>query len=68
MKELLTKVTHDLGFACDGLKEALGKANAVESIVLLDIIWRTKSLIQDAKALLKALNADAEGTVTPPKL
>lgn len=65
MKESLTKATHDLGFACDGLKEALGKANAVEGIVLLDIIWRTKSVLQDAKALLKALNADAEGVVKP---
>ena len=63
MKELLTKVTHDLGFACDGLKEAQGKATAVERIVLLDIIWRTKSVLQDAKALLKALDADAGGTV-----
>ena len=65
MKELLTKVTHDLGFVCDSLKEAKEKATAVESLLLLDIIWRTKSLIQDANALLKALNADAEGTVDP---
>lgn len=65
MKELLTKVTHDLGFACDSLKEAKEKATAVESILLLDIIWRTKSLIQDANALLKALKADAEETVCP---
>lgn len=63
MKELLTKVIHDLGFACDDLKAAQGKATAVERIVLLEITWRTKSLLQDAKALLKALNADAEGTV-----
>ena len=65
MKELLTKVTHDLGFACDSLKEAQGKATAVERIVLLDIIWRTKSVLQDAKALLQALDADAKGTVNP---
>ena len=65
MKELLTKVTHDLGFACDGLKEAQGKANAVERIVLLDIYWRTKSVLQDSKALLKAIEADAKGTVKP---
>lgn len=65
MKELLTKVTHDLGFACDSLKAAQGKATAVERIVLLEIIWRTKSVLQDAKALLKALNADAGGTVEP---
>lgn len=65
MKESLTKATHDLGFACDSLKEAQGKATAVERIVLLDIIWRTKSVLQDAKALLQALDADAKGTVNP---
>ena len=65
MKESLTKVTDNLGFACEGLKEAQGKATAVERIALLDIIWRTKSVLQDAKALLKALDADAEGVVKP---
>lgn len=65
MKEPLVKASHDLGFACDSLKEALEKANAVQRIVLLEIVWRTKSLLQDAKALLKALNADAEGAVKP---
>ena len=65
MKELLTKVTHDLGFACDGLKEAQGKATAVERIALLEIIWRTKSVLQDAKALLKAIEEDAMGKVKP---
>ena len=65
MKELLTKVTHDLGFVCDSLKEAKEKATAVERLALLEIIWRTKSVLQDANSLLKALNADAEGTVDP---
>lgn len=65
MKELLTKVTHDLGFACDGLKEALDKANAVERIALLEIIWRTKAALQDANSLLKAIEADAMGKVKP---
>ena len=65
MKELLTKVTHDLGVACDGLKAAREKANAVQRILILDITWRTKSVLQDAKALLKALDADSEGTVNP---
>ena len=65
MKELLTKVTHDLGFVCDSLKEAKEKANAVERLVLLDIYWRTKSVLQDANSLLKALNTDAEGAVKP---
>ena len=65
MKELLTKVTHDLGFACDTLKEALDKANAVQRIAILDIIWRAKSVLQDAKTLLKAIEADAMGAVKP---
>ena len=63
MKESLTKASHDLGSACDGLKDALKKANAVERLALLDITWRTKSVLQDAKALLKALYDDAEGAV-----
>ena len=65
MKEPLVKASHDLGFACDSLKEALEKANAVERIALLEIIWRTKSVLQDAKALLKAIEADAMGKVKP---
>ena len=65
MKEPLVKASHDLGFACDGLNEALEKANAVQKIVLLEIIWRTKAALQDAKALLKALDADAKETVNP---
>ena len=65
MKELLTKVTHDLGFVCDSLKEAKEKATAVERLALLEIYWRAKSVLQDADSLLKALNADAEGAVRP---
>lgn len=63
MKEHLVKASHDLGLVCETLKEAKEKANAVERLALLEIIWRTKSVLQDAKALLKALNADAEGAV-----
>ena len=65
MKESLTKVTHDLGFACDSLKEAKEKANAVERLVILDITWRTKSVLQDANALLKAIEADDKESVKP---
>ena len=65
MKELLTKVTHDLGFACDSLKEAKEKATAVERLVILDITWRAKSVLQDANSLLKAIEADAKGAVEP---
>ena len=65
MKELLTKVTHDLVFVCDCLKEAKEKANAVERLVILDITWRTKSVLQDANALLKAIEADDKESVKP---
>lgn len=65
MKELLTKVTHDLGLACESLKMAREKANAVERLALLDIYWRTKSVLQDAMALLKAIEADGKGAVKP---
>ena len=65
MKELLTKVTHDMGFVCDCLKEAKEKANAVERLALLEIYWRAKSVLQDADSLLKAVEADAKGAVKP---
>ena len=65
MKESLTKASHDMGFACDSLKEALEKANAVQKLALLELIWRTKSALQDAKSLLKAIEADAMGAVKP---
>ena len=65
MNEPLTKVTHDLGFVCDGLQEALKKANAVQGIVILDLIGRARGLLQDAQALLDALNAEAKGIVKP---
>lgn len=65
MKEPLTKASHDLSFACDGLKEALKEANAVQKIVLLEIIWRTRDMLQQTQALLKAIEADAMGTVKP---
>ena len=65
MNEPLTKVTHDLGFVCDGLQEALKKANAVQGIVLIDLIGQAKDLLQDAQALLGASNADAKGIVKP---
>ena len=65
MKELLTKVTHDLGLACESLKMAREKANAVERLALLEIYWRAKSVLQDASSLLKAIEADAAGVVKP---
>ena len=65
MKESLIKASHDLGFACDSLKDAKEKATAVERLALLEIYWRAKSVLQDANSLLKAIETDAEGTVKP---
>ena len=65
MKKLLTKVTHDLGLVCDSLKEAKEKASAVERLVILDITWRTKSVLQDVNSLLKAIEADVKGAAKP---
>ena len=65
MKKLLTKVTHDLGLVCDSLKEAKEKASAVERLVILDITWRTKSVLQDANSLLKAIETDVKGAAKP---
>ena len=65
MKESLIKASHDLGFACDSLKDAKEKATAVERLALLEIIWRTKSVLQDANSLLKAIEEDAKGKVKP---
>lgn len=65
MKELLTKVTHDLGLVCDSLKEAKEKATAVERLALLEIYWRAKSVLQDANSFLKAIETDAKGTAKP---
>ena len=65
MKELLTRVAHDLGFVCDSLKEAKEMATAVERLALLEIYWRAKSVLQDANSLLKAIEADAKGTEKP---
>ena len=65
MKESLIKASHDLGFACDSLKDAKEKATAVERLALLEIYWRAKSVLQDANSLLKAIEADAAGAVKP---
>jgi len=59
MKETLVKVTHDMGFACDGLREALNKAGSVEGLVILDLIRRANEIRRDVEALLNAYLADA---------
>ena len=61
MNESLEKVEHDLGFASDGLREALHKASAVEAMVLLPIIGQVAAARNDVAALIAARATDAAG-------
>jgi hypothetical protein len=58
INEPLTKVTHDLAFACEGLNDALKEANAVQCLAIVELIQRTGDLLRDAQALLDAMEAD----------
>ena len=58
MNEALEKVEHDLGFASDGLREALNKASAVEALVLLPLIKRVNEARNEVAALFAARIAD----------
>jgi hypothetical protein len=54
MNEALEEVELDLGFASDGLREALRKASAVEALVLLPLIKRVNETRNDVAALIAA--------------
>lgn len=58
MKEALEKACHDMGFACDGLREALNKANNVEGLMVLKLIEQANRLRVDVEGLLAAHVAD----------
>jgi len=58
MKETIDKTIHDLRFAVDGLREALGKANNVEALIIMDLIGPVAEARRKAEALLDALTAD----------
>ena len=58
MNEALEKVEHDIGFASDGLREALHKASAVEALVLLPLIKRVNEARNEVEALLAARIAE----------
>ena len=62
MNEALEKVEHDLGFASDGLREALHKASAVEALVLLPLIKRVNEARNEVAALFAARIADTANT------
>ena len=59
MEETLQKLVHDMGFACEGLQEALKKASSVEGLVILPLIGRASELRRDVEALLDAHLADS---------
>ena len=61
MEETLQKLVHDMGFACEGLQEALKKASSVEGLVILPLIGRASELRRDVEALLQAYQADHKG-------
>lgn len=58
MQESLEKVTQDMGFVCDSLREALNKGGAVEGIIILDLIKKANELGRDVESLLNAQAAD----------
>lgn len=58
MEEALLKVAHDMGFACEGLQEALKMANNMEGLVILPLIGRARELRHHVEALLAAYRAD----------
>lgn len=61
MKEAIEKTIHDLGFAAEGLRDALGKANNVEALIVLDLIGAVAETRRKAEALLNAHMIDAKG-------
>jgi hypothetical protein len=63
LKENLTKTSHDLEFARGNLQAALHYSNAVESIIILDLIGSVTNLLVNTSNLLNALTLDGkEGT------
>ena len=62
MNEALEKVEHDLGFASDGLREALHKASAVEALVLLPLIKQVNEARNEVAALFAARMSDTANT------
>ena len=55
MNEDLTKATHSMMFAVGSLQDALRRANAVESMVLLDLIEAAAKVQQRIESLAAAI-------------
>jgi hypothetical protein len=56
MKESLQKAIHDLGFACEDLKEALSKSGPSSSLEPIRLMIRARDLRRDTENLLAAMN------------
>lgn len=54
MDETLTKALHDAQWLAEGLREANGKASAVESLILIPLIAQAADVAQKVRALLEA--------------
>lgn len=61
MKEAIEKTIHDLCFAAVGLRAALGKANNVEALIVMDLIGAVVEMRRKAEALLNAHMIDTRG-------
>jgi hypothetical protein len=57
MNEDLTKATHSMMFAVGNLQDALQRANAVEALLILDMIETAATLQQRIEAVAAAIAA-----------
>ena len=60
MNELLEKVSHDLGFAVQGLREALTKASAVESLIIIKLIGQAREVQVNVDKFMNARALDSK--------
>lgn len=60
MDELLQKIMDDLCFARDNLRDAHGKASAVEALLLWDMIGKANDLLVSVERLYNARQLPAE--------
>ena len=54
----LTKARDEAGFLVDDLRAAHSNGNAIESLILLPMIYRAADLLKDINALLEAILAN----------
>ena len=61
MDEKLTMITHDIGFVIGHLQETLHKSNAIESIIILDLIRQAVELKNNVMRFHLARDEDSRG-------